>query len=164
MKKAYLFIALLACLWMPFSLHAKNVCGVGATVTQRNNTLLSQSVATTTDGTFQVTNLTAITMGTSGCSNTGFVQSEQQKMYISHTYANLEEEVAKGGGPFLDSLLQLLGCSPQAKADFVQLSQQKYDEIFVEQDNPAHQTEIFFQGVQALMQEPRLVHQCQPVS
>lgn len=157
-------MALLAFLWMPLSLYAKNQCGVGATVTQRNNSLLSQTVVSFTDNTFRFTNLGAITSGTSGCSNSGIVQSEQQKIYISHTYANLEEEVAKGEGPFLDSLLQLMGCSPQAKPDFVELSQQKYDEIFVEQANAEQQAEIFFQGMKALMQEPRLVNQCQPVS
>ncbi|MBF0279931.1 MAG: DUF3015 family protein [SAR324 cluster bacterium] len=164
MKKKCWPILLLILFVIPLSSHAKNSCGLGPTILGGNNSLVSQTVATITDGSFAITNLFAISTGTMGCSSSGIVKVEQQKMYISHTYANLEEEVAKGEGPYLDSLIQLMGCSVDAKQDFIQLSQQNYEQIFVPQDDREQQTEIFLQGITSIMNHPRLQNQCQHLS
>ena len=164
MKNIIWIVICLVLILIPGSLYAKNSCGLGPMIVQGNNALLSQTVATITDGTSALTNLGAITTGTSGCSNSGVVSIKRQKMYIRHTYSNLEEEIAKGQGPYLDSLLVVMGCSVKAKADFVQLSQQIYEKIFVEQGNQEQRTEIFWQGVSELLSHPRLQDQCQSVS
>ncbi len=144
---------------------AVNKCGVGPTVVGGSNTLLAQMGATFTDGFSSTTNLSAITSGTSGCSNDGFVQSEQQKLYVAHNYENLEEALAQGEGPYLDSLLAVLGCSKQAKAPFVALTKEHYDQLFRKADELEQRTDDFLQTLDAtVLTHPSLHHQCQPIS
>ncbi|MBF0286660.1 MAG: DUF3015 family protein [SAR324 cluster bacterium] len=164
MKNICRFIVLLVFILVPMSASAKNSCGLGPTVLQGSNGLLSQTVATITDSSFGITNLFAISTGTLGCSNSGIVKVEQQKMFISQTYTNLEEEIAKGDGAYLNSLIEVMGCSVDAKPEFVQLSQQKYEQIFVEQGNREQRIETFLQTITNILDHPSLQNQCQRVS
>ncbi len=141
---------------------AVNKCGVGPTITQ-SNTLVSQLGATFTDGSISssTTNLSAITSGTSGCTNDGFVLKGQQQLYVAHNYAQLEESLATGKGPHVDALLFLMQCSPEVKSTFVQQAQKHYTLLFPDDIAEEARTDEFLDAFQQLVQtHPNLVSQC----
>ena len=105
-------------------------CGLGTQITDGNNSIVSQTVAYTTNGT---SHITTVATQTSGCDYSGIVQKERlQEFYVAQTYANLEEEAAKGEGPYLSGLAELMDCAPQAHQAFGKLLQTHYMQLFAE--------------------------------
>ena len=101
-------------------------CGLGAQVfSDGSKTMLHQSMAATTNGTFSQT--FAITTGSWGCTNNGkFVSIEHATMFASMNFDNLSQEMAQGGGEHLASLAMLMGVPVEQQSEFFALTQEKY--------------------------------------
>ncbi|MBF0279930.1 MAG: DUF3015 family protein [SAR324 cluster bacterium] len=103
-------------------------CGLGTQITSGNKTIVSQTFAYTTNGT---SHITSVVTQTSGCDYSGIVQKEQlQEFYVMQTYVNIEEDAAKGEGPYLIGLAELMDCAPEAHQAFALLLQSNFDQLF----------------------------------
>lgn len=85
--------------------------------------------------TIQATSTTAwpfaTTSGTSGCEGLFTNQKKvQQHRYVATTITNLAEDIARGGGPHLQSLSTLLGCPASAYSTLAIMSRQNYEQLF----------------------------------
>jgi len=68
----------------------------------------------------------AITSGTSGCSNDGTIwDSQKAGLFIEINYANVMDDMARGGGEHLASLAALLGVTQEEEATFFSLVQRE---------------------------------------
>ena len=73
----------------------------------------------------------AITSGTSGCTNDGFVKNDKKvDVFASVNFENLKEEMAQGQGEYLTSLASLLGVSDKHQPDFFALTQERYESLY----------------------------------
>lgn len=104
-------------------------CGMGAQIfSEGPKTMLHQSLAATTNGTFSQT--FAITTGSWGCTNNGkFVSLEHATMFANLNYDNLSQEMAQGGGEHLASLAMLMGVPAEQQPEFFALTQEKYPSL-----------------------------------
>lgn len=104
-------------------------CGLGSVVIQRNSKVL-QLFAMTTNATF-FSQAFGITSGTSGCSASGIVKTDQQiEYFVEVNHDDLSREMAQGGGEKLSTLAALNGCQTQeSQLVFGQWTQQTYDKI-----------------------------------
>ncbi|MBF0288275.1 MAG: DUF3015 family protein [SAR324 cluster bacterium] len=75
-------------------------------------------------------NSSSITSGTSGCSNSGFVNREWQETFVAETYHQLEEESSKGHGPYLTSMARILGCPESLHPTVSEVAHQNFSSLF----------------------------------
>ena len=104
-------------------------CGLGGLIIQRNSKLL-QLFAMTTNGT-SFSQAFGITSGTSGCSSSGFVKSEQEvQYYVEVNQEDLSREMAQGQGEKLRTLAVMTGCdSAEAQEAFYSMTKSSYNKI-----------------------------------
>ncbi|HVC08532.1 MAG TPA: DUF3015 domain-containing protein [Elusimicrobiota bacterium] len=110
-------------------------CGVGSLIF-KNNEMGAQILAATTNGTFGNQTF-GITTGTLGCTAAGNLSQSTradveraQKNFVAANYRDLSREMAQGQGEYLNSLADLLGCSPSAAPSFGKMTQKNYGQIF----------------------------------
>jgi hypothetical protein len=69
----------------------------------------------------------AISSGTSGCSHDGRIwDSERASLFIGINYANLTEDMARGGGEHLASLATLMHVPLEHQPEFFAMAQERY--------------------------------------
>lgn len=69
----------------------------------------------------------AITSGTSGCSNDGTIwDSQKAGLFIEINYANVMDDMARGGGEHLASMATLMGLSEDKHPEFFAMTQERY--------------------------------------
>ena len=104
-------------------------CGLGAQVFKDGpKTMLHQSLAATTNGTFSQT--FAITTGSWGCTNDGkFASIEHATLFANLNFENLSQEMAQGGGEHLASLATLMGVPAEQQPAFFSMTQEQYPSL-----------------------------------
>jgi DUF3015 family protein len=80
----------------------------------------------------------AISSGTSGCSNDGRIwNSERASLFIGFNYANLSEDMARGGGEHLASLATLMHVPLEHQPEFFAMAQERFPSLVKgEEDDP----------------------------
>ena len=132
-------------------------CGLGSLIFGKDNSVMMQVLAATTNGTGYQT--FAITSGTSNCVSGGVVKaSREQAAFAEVNFQDLKRNMASGGGEFLSSFSTLLGCEDSAKATFFKMSQEKFEAIVPSANATPMQLVV---GVKAQIKaDPRLVNSC----
>lgn len=91
-------------------------CGLGAEVV-KDHGKWAQVGASFLNGTGMQT--FAISFGTSGCEEDGMVsQAKEKEMFLEANRADIQRELAVGGGEYVSSLANLYGCQGDAQAAF----------------------------------------------
>lgn len=156
--KQILFLILLGFI-VPGSVLAAGGCGFGTRL--YGDSLLAETFALSQDAGSSISNSLSITSGTSGCSNSGIVLNEKQKNYILHTYANLEEDIMKGTGPYLANLVEIMGCSPSVNPEFRQSAHTKIEGLLEQQmDQETKALKFYFQMNDELKSNPVFLNAC----
>lgn len=87
-------------------------CGPGPIVTSNNKSIVLQTAGVSTNTFLFPTHTLGITLGTSGCSNSGIVKQEyEQRLFVRTNYDALHSDMAVGQGTALAALADLLGCT-----------------------------------------------------
>ncbi|HVA67232.1 MAG TPA: DUF3015 family protein [Elusimicrobiota bacterium] len=105
-------------------------CGVGSLIF-KNNDMVSQVLAGTTNQ--YLSQSLSITTGVAGCTaaqNRTASIERAQKNFVAANYRNLSRDMAQGQGEYLNSLADLLGCSPSSAPSFGKMTQKNYSHIF----------------------------------
>ena len=109
---------------------ARPDCGPGPLVFQQSKGIVQQLLGFTTNGTFLPTYAIGITVGTSGCSNSGVVEGERAAQeFVAINADAVNQDAAQGRGEYLGALAQLMGCGAEAHADFAQMVQTHYEAL-----------------------------------
>ena len=104
-------------------------CGLGSLVFQNDNAMIKQILAATTNGTFGSQTF-GITSGTSNCTSGGVLKTEkEQAAFVEVNFRDLKQNMAAGGGEFLNSFGTLLGCEESAKPKLGKMTQEKYETL-----------------------------------
>jgi Protein of unknown function (DUF3015) len=102
-------------------------CGPGPLITFNSKSMVMQSLGVTTNAVLVPVVAAGITIGTSGCNNSGVIQLEKAaETFVAVNRENVEQELAQGQGPYLASMAALMGCSPAAREDFARFAQAHY--------------------------------------
>ncbi len=105
-------------------------CGLGSILFGKDNSMVMQVLAATTNGTFGSQTF-GITSGTSNCVQGGVVKAQrEQAAFAEVNFQDLKRNMASGGGEFLSSFGTLLGCEESAKPTLAKMTQTKYEVIF----------------------------------
>ena len=116
---------------LSFNAHADSSMGCGlGTMIWKKNSIVSALFRATTNHSFS-SQLFGITTGTSGCSQHSIVKRDMYPVYYAE--ANLPElrhEMAMGQGEYLATFAQVLGCSPEAQAEFALWAKSSYGSLF----------------------------------
>lgn len=140
MRKAHILVALAAT--VGFAVLAAGTvqaqsCAVGGFVTGKSKGAIQQILAFTTNSTFFITYAGAITTGTSGCSSSGIVKEEyEQEVFVAASYDGLLQDMAQGGGAYLRSFAELMGCEPALYGDLAQWSQANLERLSADPGTP----------------------------
>ena len=136
-KKLYIFTTLYflsVCFifWNPVQGNRIDECGPGVYLVKDNMFISS----TNSHKPFSLTTYSsASTSGTSECE--GFVISDEQRAnYIATNFYEIQEDVSKGGGLYLDGLTNLMGCEG---TNFQKVLKNDYENIFNEENSDGKQ-------------------------
>lgn len=109
-------------------------CGIGALVFGDQPGKI-QIVAATLNNII-VPQTSAITTGTSNCTEDGVAMQDREQDYFAEAnFELLKQETAQGYGENLDAFASLFGCDGEASAQFSATMHQNYDKIFSDSDN-----------------------------
>jgi len=104
-------------------------CGLGGMIWKKNS-VVSALFRATTNYSFS-SQLFGITSGTSGCAQHSIVKRDMYPIYYAEAnLPELQHEMATGQGEYLVTFAQVLGCSPEAQAQFMQWAQKSYGTMF----------------------------------
>ncbi len=107
-------------------------CGLGSEIFKDNN-MPEQVLAGTTNNSISPQS-SAITSGTSGCTAAnGASKSAQaelkQKAFATQNWRDLNRQMASGGGKYVSTLANLMGCSKNSQGAFAHFAQTHYVSI-----------------------------------
>ncbi|MBU2488542.1 MAG: DUF3015 domain-containing protein [Proteobacteria bacterium] len=105
-------------------------CGLGSMVFENNDSVVSQTLAATTNGTF-ASQLFGITSGTSNCEKPeSFVYNEKVKVFVADNMDNLAADMARGSGEYLDTLATLMDVPQADRASLYNTLQANFSSIY----------------------------------
>jgi hypothetical protein len=120
-------------------------CGLGSVVFGNQEGFV-QVFAATTNGTFYSQTF-GITSGTSNCVQTGLVKADkEQEMFMEANLNHIQRDMASGGGEYLDSFGQLLGCDASMQSSLDQFAQDHYASIFPTEETSSTQALYIFKA------------------
>jgi hypothetical protein len=104
-------------------------CGIGSMLLKGKKGNWMIGFAAFTNG--YLSNSFSITTETAGCTADGVVKNEKKlEVYASVNFQKISQEMAQGGGEYLNGLSTLMGCKDEGqKAAFNKLAQQRYEKI-----------------------------------
>ena len=109
---------------------ARADCGPGPIVFKQSKGIIQQMLALTTNVTLLPTWAVGVTIGTSGCSNSGVVRADMvAELFVAWNADAVGQEAAQGRGEHLTALAGLLGCPLEARAIFARLAQARYADL-----------------------------------
>ncbi len=107
-------------------------CGLGTLLFEGKGGLVQQILAATTNGSFG-TQTFGISSGTLECNQPSkFASNEQLNNFVAENMDNLAKDAAMGQGEYVDTLAVLMGVSSSSRAEFSQMLQDNFSNIFTE--------------------------------
>ncbi|MBF0239495.1 MAG: DUF3015 family protein [SAR324 cluster bacterium] len=134
MFKKLVFVAMAASIIPVSSLFADTGAGCGLSTVvpwvNENKTVLQKLLAGTTNG-ISGNQSFAITTGTLGCTNEGFVKNEEKaRMFVASNFDSLKTDIAQGQGEFLSTLAQIIEVPASQQQEFYSFTQSHYTQLF----------------------------------
>lgn len=131
-------------------------CGPGWYIVKENS-LVSSALRATTNGFFFPTTTIGMTLGTSNCSKHKIVQTEKKSLhFVTHNLYEMKSEVAKGNGPYLSALGEVIGCSEDGQAQFSSSLKSQYQDVF-KSEKPE---EVLKNIYKVILENDNLVQSC----
>jgi hypothetical protein len=107
-------------------------CGLGTILFEGKGGLVQQVLAATTNGSFG-TQTFGISSGTLECNQPSkWASNEQLNNFVADNMDNLAKDAAMGQGEYVDTLAVLMGVSSSRQAEFSQMLQDNFSNIFTE--------------------------------
>ena len=124
-------------------------CGVGSMIFEGSSDVISQILASTTNGSFGNQTF-GISSGTVGCSQNGMVPARKMAvLFIEGNQDKLAAEMASGQGASLTGLAYVVGVSPAEQMAFNQTLKQHYAAIVTDSQISAAQMQANLKSVLA---------------
>ncbi|MDH4121817.1 MAG: DUF3015 domain-containing protein [Deltaproteobacteria bacterium] len=116
-------------------------CGIGATLLRGKSGVGPHLSATFTDSFVEYGNLLSLTTGNFkpgflGCDpkNSVIQRDMERRDFAKANQENLSRDMAAGQGEYLSTFSGMMGCSPEAQAQFARVMQAKYSKISANAD------------------------------
>lgn len=130
-------LLILLLLTLPTVSFAQNIgqCGWGSKIFDGQRGIAPQALAATTN----INQTSAITSGTSGCTQDGVVRSSwKTAAFIDSNMNKLARDISRGEGESLESLASLVGVNEKDNALFAKTLQENFDDIFISQNSDSN--------------------------
>jgi len=156
--KMLLFVGILMSAFAAQAMDGSSGCGPGWFLF-KDESLVSSSLRSTTDGVLWPTVTGGMTSGTSNCSKHSIVREDKESLHFATmNYYEIKGEIARGEGPFLTSFGSTLGCSGEVRAHLNQTLKENYRQIFPSSEvSPEHAVDEIHKVIQ---QDQLLSQQC----
>jgi hypothetical protein len=128
-----------------FAADGSSGCGPGWYIL-KDNSLVSSSLRSTTNGILMPVVTIGMTVGTSNCTQHKIVLKEQESLHFATmNYFELMAEAARGEGVYLAAFADTIGCPTNARAQFGQEVQKNYNQVFSDSSRRPEQmlTEVY---------------------
>lgn len=102
-------------------------CGLGNQVIEKQDTVVKQVLAATTNGT-SGNQTFGISSGTSGCTQPANFVSAETHQFVAQNMDTLAQDIAKGEGEALDTLATLMNAAD--RASFAAKLQANFDKVY----------------------------------
>lgn len=113
-----------------FGADGSSGCGPGWYVF-KDNSLLSSSLRSTTNGVLVPVVTIGMTVGTSNCTKHSIVKNEKRSLHFTTmNFFELKADIAKGGGEHVAALTSTLGCPQVSQPRAAQQFQEHFQEIY----------------------------------
>jgi len=136
-------------------------CGLGKKLFEGQKGLIPNILAATTNG-ISGNQTFGMTSGTSGCdADAVILNDKEQEVFVAANLDNLSQDMAMGGGQYLQSMAVLMGCGEGSFSDFAALTQDKYEALMPSDVAPV----AFLSGLKHEMAaHPALASSCSRLS
>lgn len=125
----------------------------------KENSLVSSSFRTTTNGFLMPVVTFGMTFGTSNCSQHKLVKTEKESLYfVTMNYFELKSEMAKGQGEYLSALANTLGCNKKAQARLNSQLKNNFKNIFT--DSSVKPENTLSEVYRTIFRDEQLTQQC----
>ncbi len=128
-------------------------CGLGSILFDPDD---SQTSAATSNGS-SGSQTFGITSGTSNCVDGSGAASMDQEIFLRTNYASIAQDAAMGGGEYLVSFAQILGCEAEVQPAFFELTQKNHHSLFATEHKPG---EVLVEMKQQMRQDAALKASC----
>lgn len=128
-----------------FAADGSSGCGPGWYLLKENS-LVSSSLRTTTNGILLPVVTIGMTVGSSNCTQHKIVLKEQESLHFATmNYFELMGEAARGQGTYLSAFADTIGCPVAARAQFAEQVQKNYKQVFSDSSRRPEQmlTEVY---------------------
>lgn len=147
LRKACLVASIVLLPCVAFAAPNVGGCGWGSKLMAGNEGIAPQVLAVTTNGT-SGSQTFGITSGTSGCTQSGVVQTNwKTAMFVGNNMNKLARDMSVGKGESLDSLASLLNVQEKDKPLFNQTAQANFSVIFPNAQVTSEQVMASLKGV-----------------
>ncbi|MBF0288274.1 MAG: DUF3015 family protein [SAR324 cluster bacterium] len=145
-----------------FAAKGSTGCGPGK-ILLPGKSIVSQTFAMFINVYFNFTASTAVTSQTSECEWEDVVETDQEKVIFVHmNFPDLQEEAAKGEGPHLVSLAQLMGCNEQGSNELQRFVKNHYPRLFIANPENRRAPILWNQIQRDFTQAPHVADLCSP--
>lgn len=120
--------------------HPMAGCGLAYMLFAKDNNSKGIQILASTTNNLYGTQTFGITSGTSGCTEDGMLSKNvEAEVYADVNFRNLSQEMAAGGGEYLNTFASLLGVSSSQRTAFGRFVQERYTKLFPSADTTASQ-------------------------
>ena len=142
-----------------FSADGSSGCGPGWYILSENS-LISSSLRSTTNGMLAPVTTIGMTVGTSNCTKHKLVLKEKESLhFVEQNYYELKTQAAQGGGTYITALSQTMGCETGADIQLGQELQRSYQNIFPATAAPKADSSLI-EVYKIILQNPDLSKKC----
>ncbi|MFN8845688.1 MAG: DUF3015 family protein [Bdellovibrionales bacterium] len=142
-----------------YSADGSSGCGPGWYILTENS-LVSSSLRSTTNGMLAPVATIGMTFGTSKCTKHKIVLKEKESLYfVEQNYYELKTQAAQGGGAYVTALAQTMGCATGAEVPLSQELQKSYNTVFPATPSPQPDSSLI-EVYKIILQSPVLSQKC----
>jgi hypothetical protein len=144
---------------MAYSADGSSGCGPGWYILTENS-LVSSSLRSTTNGMLAPVATIGMTFGTSKCTKHKIVLKEKESLhFVEQNYYELKTQAAQGGGTYVTALAQTIGCSTGAEVQLSRELQKSYQTVFPARIQPQPDSSLI-EVYKIILQSPELSQKC----
>jgi hypothetical protein len=135
--------------------HPMAGCGLAYVLFSKDDNSQGIQILASTTNNLWGTQSFGITSGTSGCTPDGTVaKNKEAEVFADVNYKNLQQEMAVGGGEYLNAFADILGVKADRRADLFQIFRQNYASFFPSSADSTHLLDAVYK---TLEENPSLV-------
>lgn len=125
----------------------------------KDNSLVSSTLRSTTNGLLFPAVTIGMTMGTSNCSKHSIVMKEKESLhFVTNNHFELQSDVARGNGEYVSSYASTIGCQPAGQKHLQKMLKDNYNKIYP--NSEIQPEKVLIETYRLIFTDKTLAEQC----